>query len=84
MLAKQRKVQKGKSLKKFVLIFPSENCRGVCVEVGRAVGCETRDPWFNSNHWQLNLLSTVIYKLYRKKKRGRECPKFLFFNAAQM
>ena len=48
-----------------------------CVAVGRAVASNSRDPWFESRHWQFNLLSTVLNNAC-KEKRGREWPNETF------
>ena len=52
-------------------------CSG-CDTVGGAVASDTGDSRFESTHKQFYLISTVLYKLYRKDKNiekgGQECP----------
>ena len=38
-----------------------------CGSVGRAVASSTRDPWFESRHWQ-----NFIYQLYNRKDENIE------------
>ena len=69
--------KKKKSIAKLVLVGSG------CSSVGRVVASDTRDPRFESRHWQ-NFYRTFVYchlcwKDKNKEKRGREWPIVSFF-----
>ena len=41
-----------------------------CGTVGRAVASDTRDPWFESQHWQLSILNVLNCQLQFRKDIG--------------
>ena len=39
-----------------------------CASVGRAVASKTRDPWFDSSHWQSFITYIVIVNCLKRRK----------------